>query len=133
MVWVVLGLAALALESCNQLCTLVDCGDMVEMCVPLASPARLRVCRNALCSEVQYAPTETYLETGIGTIYRFENCVETEVSAVAKDGDIYTLTGWDANGNVTDEYRWTTTYEAHYPNGERCGPECLRPTLTAAP
>jgi hypothetical protein len=121
-----------ALEGCNQPCGDAGCTDMIEMCVPLASPARIRVCRNTLCSEVEYQPSERHTETGIGLISREGNCIVTEVSAVAADGDVYTLTGFDANGTVVDEYEWTTTYEETTPDGAGCG-TCLRPTLTEVP
>ncbi len=117
-----------AVEACNQPCGDAGCTDMIEMCVPLASPARIRVCRNALCSELEVA-TQRYIQNDIGSITREGNCIVTEVSAVAMDGDVYTLIGWDANDNVVDEYEWTTTYEETTPDGAGCG-ICLRPTLT---
>ncbi|MFN0246829.1 MAG: hypothetical protein ACKV2T_07960 [Kofleriaceae bacterium] len=115
------------------MCTLVGCGEAVEMCVPLVTTPHIRVCRNELCTEVVRGATEVYLKNEIGPVYQFEGCIATDISEAARDGDIYTLTGFDANGDVVDEYRWTATYEAYYPNGEECGPECLRPSLTVVP
>src|SRR5688500_11315428 len=128
----VLLLMLVGAEACNKPCGDAGCTDMIEMCVPLASPSRIRVCRNTLCSEVEYTPSERYLQEDIGTITRDGNCIVTEVSPIAVDGDVYTLTGWDANGTIVDEYRWTTTYEETTPDGAGCG-TCLRPTLTQSP
>ncbi|MFN0246869.1 MAG: hypothetical protein ACKV2T_08165 [Kofleriaceae bacterium] len=122
----------LFIEACNQPCGDAGCTDKIEMCVPLASPVRIRVCRNTLCSEVQYQPSERHIQTGIGLISREGSCIVTEVSAVATNGDVYTLTGWDANDIIVDEYDWTATYEVTTPDGVNCG-ECLRPTLTEIP
>jgi hypothetical protein len=121
----------LLVEACNQPCGDAGCTEKIEMCVPLASPERVRVCRNTLCSEIELS-SGRHLENDIGSISRVGNCIVTEVSAVATDGDVYTLTGFDADDNVVDQYDWTATYEVTTPDGMNCG-ECLRPTLTEIP
>lgn len=39
----------------------------------------------------------------------------------------------DAGGTVLLEHAWTARYEVSYPNGERCGPRCVRETVTLQP
>lgn len=120
------------LDGCATNCTLVGCAyDGIEMCVPLASPTRIRVCRNGACSDVTYTGSlENYTSMQLGAITRDENCVSIEMPKTFRDGDAYSLTGWDANGNETDNYEFTATYRVSYPNGARCGPECVSATLT---
>ncbi len=123
----------LVLEACTTYCTLVGCASTVEMCVPLATTTHLRVCRNSTCSEVLYSPAESYVTNALGPISQYDGCVSVEPPTDGENGDVFTVTGWDADGNVVDDYRWTATYTPYYPNGERCGPECQRATLTDTP
>ncbi len=125
-----LAMGVALLESCNTMCTLIGCADVVEMCAPIVTTAHLRVCRESECSDVTYGPSETYVENDLGPIVRFQGCISVDLPSDPRDGDVYTVTGWDADGNEVDYYEWTATYELFYPNGERCGPECHRVTLT---
>lgn len=126
-------LAPLLLESCTEYCTQLGCSPVVSLCVPVVSTTHLRVCRNTTCSEVMYTPEPTYSLNGLGPITRAQGCIDVAALGGEQDGDVYTLTGWDANGNVVDDYRWTATYETSYPNGEACGPACPVPMLTQSP
>ena len=63
-----LAMGVALLESCNTMCTLIGCADVVEMCAPIVTTAHLRVCRESECSDVTYGPSETYVENDLGPI-----------------------------------------------------------------
>ena len=131
-------LAPLLLPACiAEFCTQKGCGPAtVSLCGASPETSRVRVCRSTDCSEIVdvAAPEPTFANNGLGVIGFRAGCGEASVHK-GTDGEQWTLTTWDAEGNELDNKQWTATYELSYANGYECDKDnpCYHPTLVEKP
>jgi hypothetical protein len=140
------------LASCG--CTGINCASGASIWLGLSQPAStlpqsvVTLCRNGVCFSAPLPMPSTYIQTGTtipfdltsparGSLWRLEGEVyELELhwyvhdNSILHDGDDYTVTVVDGDGQTTATLEQTVSYQKNEPNGT-CGPTCLDATIDA--